>query len=1013
MSANKKEMKTFKSFEEKNSGEQSDLWADGREFPKSVEDLIERGAAAGVDRKSFFTLMGASISMLGLSACKEPVEKIIPYVDRPVDHVPGVAEYYATARVTSQGVTPILVKTREGKPIKIEGLDAHPVSRGGITADTIASIWDLYDPDRVKSPLKKSGNSFAEIKWDEALAQAAVALKGNTRILSLPSYSPAESEARARLAKSTKAKLVVYDNTGTVAEIIEGENKSYRTPIVPQYRFDKADLILSLEADFLGTWLSPEIFTKQFVSRRTPDSKIMNRLVVAETMMSVTGANADTRLAINAGSHVSLALGLANVLLPGSNKAGDGAVKAAVSAYTPAVVAAATGLKPEQIISLANELKAKKGKSLVVGGGPNARTEVAGQLQVAVNLLNSILGNDGTTVLSRAMNKKKSDLSTGADIHALIKDMNDGKVETLVLDRCNPVLEFPASAGFEAAAKKVKNIIYIGSHVNDSAQISTIILPVSHYLESWSDGESYGVYSIVQPVIRSLFDTRPVLDIYSQLSGSKEDAYALVKNSAKAYVRGNFTQTWDLTLSAGYVAFDAGVNSSPARNFSGAALAGFKAPKEAPKGFTLNIIQTVQMGDGSGANISFRQELPDPINKITWDNVANIAPADAKTMKISSGDMVKIKSGAAEIVLPAFVQPGMRKGNVAIALGYGHTKIGAVGAEVGQNALKLAGYANGNFVTSGLAVSLEKTGDCYKLANTQQHHELGVKRGLVRIATLDQFSQNPLAGHEHEEKMPGKGLYKKHTYEPNRWNLNIDLNKCTGCSACVVACYSENNIPAVGRDEVRIGREMSWLRIDRYYSYQTEAAEKEDADMINPDVFFQPLMCQHCENAPCENVCPVGATGHSTDGLNYMTYNRCIGTRYCANNCPYKVRRYNWFENWENKLKDPQQYALNPDVTVRSRGVIEKCSFCQQRISEKRQAAKVEGRPLKDGEIRTACQQSCPADAITFGNINDQSSQIYKKVKEDKRSYKILAQINVEPAVSYMVRIRNRSEKKG
>lgn len=562
MSEKNKETKIFKSFEERQSGEKSELWADGREFPKSVEELIDRGEAAGVDRKSFFTLMGASISMLGLSACKEPVEKIVPYVERPMEHVPGVAEYYASARVTSHGVTPVLVKTREGKPIKIEGLDAHPVSKGAISADSIASIWDLYDPDRVKVPLKKASNGLVEAKWEEVLGQAITALKGNTRILSLSSYSPSESEARARLARIAKAKLVVYDNTGSLSEIAEGDYKSYRTSLVPQYRFDKADLILSLEADFLGTWISPEIFTKQFVSRRTPDSKIMNRLVVAESMMSVTGANADTRFAIHAGSHISLALGLANLLLPGSGKAGDATIKNAVSAYTPSVVASATGLKEEQIKSLADELKNKKGKSLVVGGGISTRTEIPGQLQIAVNLLNSILGNDGITIVTKSVNKKKSDLSPASDIQQLLKDMNDGKVETLVIDRCNPIHELPASSGFSTAIRKVKNIIYIGYHKNDTAQFANVFLPISHYLESWSDGESYGVYSIVQPVIRPLFDTRPVLEIFANLSGGKEDANTLVKNSAKAFIRGNFVQAWDTALSTGYVSYDSGDRKS-------------------------------------------------------------------------------------------------------------------------------------------------------------------------------------------------------------------------------------------------------------------------------------------------------------------------------------------------------------------------------------------------------------------------------------------------------------------
>lgn len=1007
--------KVFRSFEEvatspEEAAQELALWNGKSEFPANIEDMIERGMNANLDRKSFLTFMGASLSMAALTACREPVEKIVPYVDRPMEYVPGQPRYFATTQVSARGVTPVLVKTREGKPIKIEGLSSHPLFKGAAKADTFASIWDLYDPDRVKSPLKKDGSSFKAAKWDEVIAEAAVALKGKTRVIGRTSFSPAETAARAKLGSA-----VVYDPTGAISEVVAGNRASLGSAAVPAYRFDAADFILAIEADFLGTWLAPDLYTKQFSSRREPGGN-MNRLVVAESAMSVTGSNADKRLALVAGSHTTLALGLANLLLPGSGLAADGNVRAAVQAYTPAVVAKVTGLAEKQLIELAEELKKFKGTSLVVGGGVNARTAVAGELQIAVNLLNAILGNEGKTVSTKGAMKANGETSDASEIESLITDMKAGKVETLVIDRANPVYEFPVASGFVEALKQVKNVIYIGDHVNDTSALATYILPTSHYLEAWSDALAHGHYGIVQPVIRPLFDTLPVLEIFGRLKGDNTSAYEQVKKSHAANARG---QGWDATLSNGYAVVDA-PGAGAARGFKSAALKPVKPPVEAQVGYRLSLIESVGLGDGTGANISFRHELPDPVTKITWDNVLLISPADAKTMGVKTQDLLKVTSGKVQFEIPAFVQPGMRRGSLALAIGFGQLQIGKVGAGVGQNAYALQSFSAGQVGSSGIAVTVEKIGKYDMLASTQRHYEFAVIRGLARQVDLKTFEKAVREKkhellHEHEEKPhagKAKGLYEKHNYEEGyRWNLNIDLNKCTGCSACVMACYSENNIPAVGKSEVNRGREMSWLRIDRYYIYENEAAEKADPDMVEPDVFFQPVMCQHCENAPCENVCPVGATGHSSDGLNYMAYNRCIGTRYCSNNCPYKVRRYNWFENWENKLRDPQQYALNPDVTVRSRGVIEKCSFCQQRISEKRQLAKVEGRAVRDGEIQTACQQSCAAGAITFGNINSADTQI-RKANENPRTYKILAQINVEPSVKYMVRVKNRPEAK-
>jgi anaerobic selenocysteine-containing dehydrogenase len=695
--------RVFRSFEEvatspEEAAQELALWNGKSEFPINVEEMIERGLNANLDRKSFLTFMGASLSMAALTACREPVEKIVPYVDRPMEYVPGQARYFATTQVSARGVTPVLVKTREGKPIKIEGLAAHPLFKGAAKADTFASIWDLYDPDRVKSPLKKDGSSFKAAKWDEVIAESAVALKGKTRVLARTSFSPAETAARAKLGPA-----LVYDPTGAISEIVAGNRASFGSAVIPAYRFDAADLIFSIEADFLGTWLAPELYTKQFASRRDPGGN-MNRLVVAESAMSVTGSNADNRLALVSGSHTTLALGLANLLLPGSALAGDANVRAAVQAYTPAVVAKVTGLAEKQVIELAEELKKFKGRSLVVGGGVNSRTAVPGELQIAVNLLNALLGNEGKTVSTKGALKANGETSDASELAALIADMKAGKVETLLIDRANPVYEMPVASGFTDALKQVKNVIYIGDHINDTAALATHILPVSHYLEAWSDALAHGYYGIVQPVIRPLFDTLPVIEIFGRLKGDNTSAYEQVRKSHAAIVRG---QSWETTLSTGYAVVDA-PGQGGARNFRSAALKQLQAPVEPQGGYRLSLIESVGLGDGTGANISFRQELPDPVTKITWDNVLLISPADAKTMGIKTQDLLRISAGKVQFEIPAFVQPGMRRGSLALAIGFGQLQIGKVGAGIGQNAYALQSYTAGQIGSSGLAVTIEK-----------------------------------------------------------------------------------------------------------------------------------------------------------------------------------------------------------------------------------------------------------------------------------------------------------------
>lgn len=848
------------------------------------------------------------------------------------------------------------------------------------------------------------------MKMTELLPKVRELLQGNVRILGRTLFSPSEKRARQELAQKVRARLITYDSIGNILEAISGEEASYGQAIIPRYRIAEAELIFALENDFLGTWLAPELFTKEFSQKRNPDGK-MNRLIVAESHLTLTGSNADTRLALNAGSHLTLGLALANLLLPSSPLARNTQLKNFLAPYTVDLAAQVTGVNAEKIQKLAEELGQYKGRSLVLCGGGSVKGKEAGASQIVANLLNTLLNNEGKTILAKNPYKEENDLSPEKELLALRDELMAGKVDVLLIDRANPAYELSALGMAEAIAK-AKTVIYMGYHHNDTAVLSHYIIPVSHYLESWSDGLCLGYYSVAQPAIRPLFDTLGAGDIILKLAGIERSFADYVKDTARKYIKGDFATGFVRLLSEGYTLAESG--SERPRTFRVESLRLVDAPKTPQEGFRLMLYPTVALGDGQGANNAFRQELPDPISKMTWDNYVAVSVKDARRNRWRMGDVLRLDNGRTSIEAPVFVQPGLREGTMAIALGYGQKHIGAIGSGVGKNGYALALPTEKGLQFYAIPITVEKTGKKHKLATTQKHYELATERGLVRIARLQEYRQNPRVGHEHEEvphpgpdgKSKAKGLYKEHSYGPYRWSLNIDLTKCTGCSACVVSCYSENNIPVVGKDDVLVGREMSWLRIDRYYSYLSEQAEKEDPDMVNPEVFFQPVMCQHCENAPCENVCPVGATGHSEDGLNYMSYNRCIGTRYCQNNCPYKVRRFNFFEYWEGKIRDPQQLALNPDVTVRSRGVIEKCSFCQQRISEKRQQAKLEGRMLKDGELKTACQEACPADAITFGNINDEGSQIAAKWRET-RTYTILSQLKTEPAVSYQVKIKN------
>ena len=1006
MKSNSEKDKMWRSVEAKERQKYEVEKVSPNEFPAAVTELIDKGFNYSLDRKKFLTIMGASLGMAGINCAKQPLEKIVPYVTRPPEAQPGIPVHYATARVNHQGVLPILVKAREGKPIKIDGHDEHPISKGSMTADGFAGIWELYDPDRLKTSVEKTGADFSDIDTATAITKAIEIIKGasNVRVLSRSSYSPSEKKAKSAFLRGRGSRTqVVYDASGNQAQLLAGEARSYGSAIIPQYRFDKADLIVSIGADFLGTWITPGVYTKLHSSRRNPDKK-MNRLIVAETMMSLTGANSDSRLPIAAGTHLVFALGLANQLLSGSAYAGNASVKKAVGPYTAEKTASITGIDAAEIKSIAKELKRKKGKSLVVAGGTNTLDGDLGSIQVVANLINSILGNDGKTIEHNVPLLDDGGISSPAELAKLVDDMKNGNVDVLILDRSNPVFDLPAESGIREAIKNVKNVIAIADHKDESASEADIVIATSHYLESWNDGFSAGVYSIAQPTIRPLFDTLSVGEIWLQLAGLDSNYYNFIKGkSAGSYLTGSLDIAFEKALSDGFFVTRKS-SSSSARKFKAGALSSVKAAKEAGSGFTLSLYESVQIGDGINGNNSYRHELPDPITKICWENFVAVSKTDAQSNGWRMGDLLELSREGRSIKAPIYIQPGLKDGSVAMAIGYGHETIGSVGNGVGANAWTLAGFGKNGSTYDGLTVEIKKSESGYRTATTQRHHDMH-GRGLVRHAPLAEYATgDKKAGHhDFEIHLPGKGLYPNHDYSVKsegkgsyKWGMAIDLSKCTGCSACVISCYSENNIPVTGKDEVWRGREMSWLRIDRYF----------EGEIDNPTAHFAPVMCQHCENAPCENVCPTNATQHSDEGLNDMAYNRCIGTRYCSDNCPFKVRRFNWFEQWAGKVSDPAQYALNPDVTVRGRGVIEKCSFCVQRINEQRQMARAEGRQIDEKDLKTACQQGCPADAIVFGDLGNKETEAAQQWSLE-RGYRMLEDVNVNPRVKYLTRIIN------
>lgn len=981
-----------------------------REFGKELEEeFYDQSKTLSGSRRDFLKAMGFSLTAATLAAgCEMPVNKVAPYIFKPEDITPGIATWYASSYSNGGDYCSILVKTREGRPIKIEGNKASKVTQGGTSARVQASILSLYDTSRLRSPMKKdSAGKHIPTSWDEIDGDITGKLNAApdtpVRILTATVISPSTKQVFAKFTeKYPNTKIYTYDAMSS-AGILSANEQSFGIRAIPRYDFAKAKVILSFDADFLGTWISPIEYTKGYVVNRkvSKDRREMSRHYQVESKMSLTGANADYRIALKPSELDAAILHVFNAITGGSS------------------VAVGDETKMNQLNQAVEMLKANRGSSLVVSGSNDINA------QILVNGINNALGNYGTVIHFDHVNKLRQGLDS--DLKSFISDLNAGQGSVAILYNCNPVYDSPLGAQLQEALGKAAISISFAGNLDETANACTHIATDHHYLESWNDAEPHaGVYSLAQPTIQPLFDTRQMQDSLLKWAGHPMNYHDFMVdywNNTHFAAETNKIRAFNKVLQSGLYQPELPVDPAAAPVVFAGDLAKASAgiSKSAATGLEVQLYETVGLGDGRYANNPWLHEMPDPITKITWDNYINISPEWAEENNLMHGDMVVLTVGNNSVELPVSIQPGQAKGSASVAIGYGRTVVGKVGKGVGK-AVAVFADASGETVNYNLyGASISKTGHNEVFAQTQTHFNLndGVgKRKIVKETTLAEFKENPLAGNTDRAEV----LAQLDTFYPDfqagkngfNWGMNIDLNTCIGCGACTIACASENNVPVVGKDEVRRAHEMHWIRIDRYY-----AGENPE----NPEVVFMPMMCQHCENAPCENVCPVGATNHSSEGYNQMAYNRCIGTRYCANNCPYKVRRFNWYDytgadtfgtmndakaNVEmDTMDDLTRMVLNPDVTVRSRGVIEKCSFCVQRIQESKLTAKKENRQLRDGEIRTACQSACPADAIVFGNMFDETTEVYK-LNTSERAYGVIEENHWLPSVLYMTKVRNK-----
>jgi len=1055
-----------------------------REFPEQASEWNDPKG-----RRNFLKVMSASLALAGVGACtKQPSEAIVPYVRQPEEIVPGRPLYFASAIPISGVAMPVLVESHMGRPTKIEGNPEHPASRGGTDVLTQAAILDLYDPDRAQTVTYRG----AVHGWSQFVAAVQLALGiqraregAGLHLLTPPITSPSLAEMIAGVLRAfPRARWHQYDAVTRPRAVGPAAAKSSTI-----YQFDKADVVVALDADFLASGPGSVRYSKDFAARRriTDDNKSMNRLYSIESTPSLTGAKADHRLSVRASQIEAIARQLAAAV------GADGAAPSNVPTHAP------TADEAKWVGAIAKDLQAHKGRSLVVSG--DYQTDAVRELAKAIN---DTLGNTGTTVTYGASIEALGPAGSSS-IAELSQAMDGGQVELLLIMGGNPVFTAPADLRFSERLSKVGLAIYQSTHVDETSPLCHWNIPEAHALETWGDARAFdGTVTLMQPLIAPLYEGRSAHEVLSLFTSQPDRrALAIVKDYwTKTYSSGqggwtfrnprgesfpNADAFWRTALHEGYIAgtaladggpgttletgpataptqaaapaaaaATAAASASPATTAAGTGpgpqpatgdqrsaaiperqvpapptstapgatatrqpVPGERAPGQqlatpnpgtpmapaAPAtptvseaGGSLEIIfrPDPTVWDGRFANNGWLQELPKPFTKVTWDTTAWMAKSLADERGLREGDIIDLRYRGNHVRMPVFVVPGHPAQAVTVFFGYGRRNVGRVGSAVGGseqfNAFLLR-TSDAPWFGSGLEIV--KTGDHYPLATTQEHHSME-GRAPVRVASLEEYKARPAVIHEQGHTPPRTlTLYPEHEYTGYKWGMAIDLSSCTGCSVCTIACQAENNIPVIGKDQVLRSREMHWIRVDHYFAGNPE----------NPESFHQPVPCMQCENAPCETVCPVAATTHSSEGLNDMTYNRCVGTRYCSNNCPYKVRRFNFllYSDWNT---ESLHGARNPDVTVRSRGVMEKCTYCVQRINQARVDSKREDRKIRDGEIVPACASACPSDAIVFGDMNDPDSQL-NKLKAQERNYGVLEDLNTRPRTTYLADIRN------
>lgn len=1016
------------------------------------------------NRRDFLKYLGFGLGAATVAAaCETPVRRAIPYVNKPDAIVPGVANFYASSFVNGKDFVPILVKTREGRPIKIEGNKQSPLTRGGTSARAQASVLELYDSTRVKQPGKIKNNTEVEkmdwAKLDEKI-KSSLSASSQIRFIAPSNYSPSTIAAFQKFKeKYPNARWVNYDAHSHSAILLANE-KDFGKKAIPSYQFDEADVIVNFGADFLGSWISPVEFAHQWSKKRRitdVDAPNTSRMIAFESFMSLTGSNADSRVLIRPSetglaiaklhNEVASAMGGAQVSVQGTLSS-DKAEKAIQAAAKDLIQASQSGKN-----------------SLIVSGSNNTAE------QQLINHMNHLLGNYGRSIRwDRVVNTSQS---IDADMNECIDELTANRIDAVfIVGHSNPVHTHPRGEELKTALSEVKLSVSTTILPNETFSTCQWAAPEPHFLESWGDAEpKSGHFTFIQPTISPLFNSRQLVsslltwaDIDRSVTEDENDTYEFMKEVWEKNVfprQSNFISfrsLWDNALHEGF--FEVPANSESVSYSGNAGNLGSKITKPNSEGVEIAFFETVNIGDGQYANNPWLQEMPDPLTRTVWDNCLTV-PVEWKGgnsidgwKDLNNGDIVSISDGNTDKDATVVQQYGMKEGTVAIALGYGRSICGRSGSNVGVNVYPfLVTDEDGNIQQYKKISVSDKKGEDSTFASVQYHHTFGVKdtdpesgetinvdekalvtlsegyqgsltdRTVIRHADAEDLKhavhdlKHEREHHQHLNEQTLYGGYEDLYSAGHKWELSVDLSACIGCGACQVACISENNVPVVGKNEVRRHHEMTWLRIDRYFY----------GDFESPNTAYQPMMCQHCDNAPCENVCPVSATNHSSEGLNQMTYNRCIGTRYCANNCPYKVRRFNWLDYTtadlfglnENKVYDNESDAfytdnltrmvLNPDVTVRSRGVIEKCSFCVQRIQEGKLKARTEKRALNDGDITTACASACPTGAIQFGDVNNDESQVSKD-KKDPLTYYALEEVNTQSSVAYKMKVVNRNK---